>query len=1025
MAEVFGIVAGAAGIVPLVTQVVAGVKTLRRIRDSATGAAAQFDELIGDLEFLHHVLQMVERAESYAGGGVGHPVVLNQCRRDCAKVLIGLEALQRRFPVDEAQSDAPASKLSVLKAKGIVRFWDWEEEVQSLRQSVKKAKQDLQLNLSLLSIVQTQSVFDGIKSIAGSIQRLEIAGPSTEPVTGSSGATTAAHGAAISPTVAETTQNQLQLVRPSPRRRQHDCAVRACSCRCHLVGRVRRQFWSFSYTPLSIILQGCDKANCSARRYSISFTLGLTQLGLPLATILQLQFLDGGGKFSLRPSLEIQRIVRNTSRGFELLQFMEHGYFTLDEVVKGFQELYRSNPGDFRRHVTATGMTYVKWVAQNPYLAHAQRETLLRLLMCEFGMEGGTQDISFLQGAMVKWLNINEPPWILVKTLLDNGLAVDELDQPQAKDWPPPFAGLHCCDLGKDPDLGYVKLLTSLANRNPGYGGMTKAHELVQKESTSINELLEAVNSSAGTALTNFLGQTPLHFAASTEHNSTRVYIKALVAAGLDIDSGDIRGITPLMYAAGTNSTDAFVTLLEAGADVTRCDHSHNQTFLDYALHGMSWDVVKATIDNIRRLHGPESSLWYASTATRKLLTTPELTPRDTIFHFLISNIGNVNILIPATENGPQDTTLMHHVQSLAEAKILVSNGFDQFNQTTSEGHTPLMSAVSRYEPDPALVEFLLDCGADPDAVDTRGHTALFHLMRGACQRFRPGPMNEWKCAEILYSRAINPDASDGCSCPCSPSGCTPDSAIDYPSDWYSMSAILDPVELIVAIFEARGGSAARLALLSLIRRQKFVDLNLRHTCCKGLGQSNAKASLGCQPNTAAAMACLDSAMESMIPLSLDELLDEWFRSLAQNLGKSEEEQDDDTRAQWVESVVRSLPLIINHQMDRFDRRAVTHKPRWELSFQLVYYMSRLFANGAARFRNPPSAEVCRKRRLSMVYHLVRQTVGVEYVLRDPLFRIPNSQWNICKEPFLEAGRTHPFHVPESDDPTPGECKGE
>lgn len=91
MAEVFRIAAGAAGIVPHVTQTMSGIKTLRRIQISVETAANRFNELIGDLESLQHALERVKSAEKRQGdGGSSHPAILQQCRRDCGNVLAGL-----------------------------------------------------------------------------------------------------------------------------------------------------------------------------------------------------------------------------------------------------------------------------------------------------------------------------------------------------------------------------------------------------------------------------------------------------------------------------------------------------------------------------------------------------------------------------------------------------------------------------------------------------------------------------------------------------------------------------------------------------------------------------------------------------------------------------------------------------------------------------------------------------------------------------------------------------------------------
>jgi ankyrin repeat protein len=61
------------------------------------------------------------------------------------------------------------------------------------------------------------------------------------------------------------------------------------------------------------------------------------------------------------------------------------------------------------------------------------------------------------------------------------------------------------------------------------------------------------------------LGSTPLHLAAT---NPDVTAVKALLAAGADVNAKDMDGNTPLHMAAYTNKIEAAKVLLEAGADV-------------------------------------------------------------------------------------------------------------------------------------------------------------------------------------------------------------------------------------------------------------------------------------------------------------------------------------------------------------------------------------------------------------------------------------------------------------------------
>lgn len=66
-------------------------------------------------------------------------------------------------------------------------------------------------------------------------------------------------------------------------------------------------------------------------------------------------------------------------------------------------------------------------------------------------------------------------------------------------------------------------------------------------------------------------GSTPLHLAAT---NPDAGPLKALLAAGADVNARDGEGATPLHMAAYTQRTENAKLLLEAGADTTAKTHS-------------------------------------------------------------------------------------------------------------------------------------------------------------------------------------------------------------------------------------------------------------------------------------------------------------------------------------------------------------------------------------------------------------------------------------------------------------------
>lgn len=896
MAEAFGIFVGVVGIVPLVKQLVTGIKTLRRIRNSIGSFTNQLDDLIGELEFLQKVLERVETIERGPGGSSSsHPVILQQCRRDCANVFAGLERLHQRFPVSElSQAISPPDRRIFAQANRIMKFRDWEKEIQSLHKAVQKAKQDLLVTTSLMSMCRSQATYEGIMLVMD-----QLPNPSTMQEIPHTDGKEQPSSAELPPQPITGLVSSRRPQRPANRRQ--DCSIRRCSCRCHIMGKVSRRLWSFDYTPLSIMLQGCNKAECSALKYSISFRVALTQLGFPIATIFQLQFLDNGGKFSIRPGLDIQCVVPNTSPGFELIWKLQTCQIEYEEAASAFRRMYRSNPKEFLRHINARGSTYVKEVALYPWgldIRHYQFE-LLRLFMVEFGMIGGTDDMSFLYACLRGW--VGEGPHMgLFEALLDNHWDIAELDHPQAIDWPEPCDPNWISEMHVE-DPFFVTLLETLAKESPGYGGITPAHEIVLKKSFGVAKLLEAIRSNKGLPAKDFLGRTPLHFAASTNHGNTKNYIKTLLSTGQDIDAEDNHGITPLMYAAAMDSTAAVVALLEAGATITR-DHLRGRTFLEYAIARENSGVLTATIETLKHLVEPEIAFWCAKHATVYIMCSfPILFDRrDEILPYLFGNIEDVNFTFSIFED--DNTTLMHRVRSPTEAQALIARGFVQFNHADGKGLYPIMEACKHANSE--VVNLLLQHGADPNATVSWGHSALYHLL--AMSQGHLGSLSietdRCKMTRRILQSSGNPLAVDNCTCACSPGGCSPANAVngslfDKPESMWSLHlSVMAAFEWVALVFEESGPLIARKVLLSIIRRIYFADLGLEHTCCretKGSASWSIVDSLthskkpmfseeqvAIEPNSSVVVKSLSEKMELMSQFTVYELLEEWLRLL-------------------------------------------------------------------------------------------------------------------------------------------------
>lgn len=100
------------------------------------------------------------------------------------------------------------------------------------------------------------------------------------------------------------------------------CSQNRCCCVYHGSVSVQGRSWFLKLPSTLRIWEQCSLKSCqNARHYSL--WLGLTQLGIPLAIHLNLDFVLNAQQYRILPSVCFQRVVRRTSPGFKLLHELE------------------------------------------------------------------------------------------------------------------------------------------------------------------------------------------------------------------------------------------------------------------------------------------------------------------------------------------------------------------------------------------------------------------------------------------------------------------------------------------------------------------------------------------------------------------------------------------------------------------------------------------------------------------------------------------------------------------------------
>ena len=287
-----------------------------------------------------------------------------------------------------------------------------------------------------------------------------------------------------------------------------------------------------------------------------------------------------------------------------------------------------------------------------------------------------------------------------------------------------------------------------------------------------------------------------LHFAARNGHLEA---VQALVQGKSDINAVDADGSNALILALLNGHTDVAVALLEAGADPKIADRfgrtalfvaidmntreaearptppvTGDKTYVDAINTAIAKgaDVnapLKATLPPMMAQSGIRNGLLMAGATpflrasmsadieVMKILLAAGADPlkatdkdegpaKQVFFGF---NSGTTTPLMAAAGVGWRGEISRGRVPDAIEAiKLLLARGAD-INQANDAGNTPLIGAAIRGEP--ALVEFLLQNGANPDAKNGVGLTAMDVAAGSSDNSLLPNPL----VAEVLRKHRL------------------------------------------------------------------------------------------------------------------------------------------------------------------------------------------------------------------------------------------------------------------------------
>jgi ankyrin repeat protein len=209
----------------------------------------------------------------------------------------------------------------------------------------------------------------------------------------------------------------------------------------------------------------------------------------------------------------------------------------------------------------------------------------------------------------------------------------------------------------------------------------------------------------------NDYGVTPLALACA---NGSAAMVEKLLKAGANSNAALQTGETVLMTAARTDSVEAVKLLLAHGANVNAKENWRGQTALMWAVEQKHSEAAQALIEHGADIHARSNGGF-----------TPLL------FAARVGDQASARILLAAGAD-VNETTPRPGPGNRPHDAAEEPRGFNGGDKPYSYGGAPsgmsplLMSSASGHE---ALSIFLLDHGANPNAADSNGATALHYAV--------------------------------------------------------------------------------------------------------------------------------------------------------------------------------------------------------------------------------------------------------------------------------------------------------
>ena len=202
---------------------------------------------------------------------------------------------------------------------------------------------------------------------------------------------------------------------------------------------------------------------------------------------------------------------------------------------------------------------------------------------------------------------------------------------------------------------------------------------------------------------------------------ATHDWVRACLAAGMDLEATNERGNTPLLHAAQYSPPDVVRLLLDQGADVTGA-RSGAQTWTALHSAALRRDAAAPAVMQMLLEAGADPNVQAGAETYRAGQTPLHPAARQLPLVELLLNAGaNPNV---RDANG--ETVLQYAANTLPVVRLLLARGANP-HLADMGGRTPLFEAV--YHENVAVVRALLNGGAQATARSHTGWTPLHEAV--------------------------------------------------------------------------------------------------------------------------------------------------------------------------------------------------------------------------------------------------------------------------------------------------------